>query len=72
VPAIATAAITTTTPSNVTHLPHDTAALARVAIAELVAFWAELPVDPIGPTRARAELLGALPGLRRLAEAVHA
>jgi hypothetical protein len=67
VPALATA-----TPPNVTPLPQDTAALARVAIAELFAFWAELPVDPIGPTQARRELLGALPGLRRLAEAVRA
>jgi hypothetical protein len=69
VPAAATV---TTTPTNVTPMPQDTAALARVAIAELVAFWAELPVDPIGPSQARRELLGALPGLRSLAEAVHA
>jgi hypothetical protein len=46
--------------------------LARAAIAELVAFWAELPVDPIDAVAARAELLAAVPGLRRLAEVVGA
>ena len=69
-PALATAPIATTTPTY--PAPTDTAALARAAVAELVAFWAELPLDPIGPTQARAELLGALPGLRRLAEVVGA
>lgn len=67
-PALAATAPTT----NVTPLPQDPAALARIAIADLVAFWAELPVDPIGPNQARSELLGAVPGLRRLAEAVGA
>jgi hypothetical protein len=66
------AALATVAPPNVTPLPRDTAALARVAIADLVAFWAELPVDPIGPSQARDELLTAVPGLRRLAEAVGA
>jgi hypothetical protein len=47
-----------------------TDALARAAIDELVAFWAELPVDPLRRAEARAQLLGALPRLRRLAEAV--
>ena len=46
--------------------------LARAAISDLVAFWAGLPVDPIEPAAARAELLAAVPGLRRLAEAVGA
>jgi hypothetical protein len=64
--------------ATVAHQPAPTVpttttdALARAAIAELVAFWAELPVDPIGPVQARAELLRALPCLRRLAEAVGA
>jgi hypothetical protein len=70
-PALASAPPTAAI-SNVTPLPHDTAALARIAIADLVAFWAELPVDPIGPTQARRELLAAVPGLRRLAEAIGA
>ena len=70
-PALATVAATSPAP-NVTQLPQDTAALARIAIADLVAFWAELPVDPIGPTQARRELLAAVPGLRRLADAVGA
>jgi hypothetical protein len=50
----------------------STELLARAAIAELVAFWAGLPVDPIDAAAARAELLAAVPGLRRLAEAVGA
>lgn len=71
VPALATApTATNTTPAYSS--PSDTAALARAAVAELVAFWAELPLDPIGPTEARAQLLTALPGLRRLADAVGA
>ena len=70
-PALATAGATPLAP-NVTQLPQDTATLARIAIADLVAFWAELPVDPIGPTQARRELLAAVPGLRGLAEAVGA
>jgi hypothetical protein len=49
-----------------------TDALARIAIAELIAFWAELPVDPIEPSMARSELLAQLPALRRLANAVGA
>jgi hypothetical protein len=48
----------------------STASLARAAISELVAFWAELPVDPIEPRDARVELMDALPSLRRLADAV--
>lgn len=68
-PALATAPTTVMTSHSATT---DTAALARLAVAELIAFWAELPVDPIGPTRARAELLAALPHLRRLAEAIGA
>jgi hypothetical protein len=50
----------------------STELLARAAISELVAFWAGLPVDPVEPADARAELLAAVPGLRRLAEAVGA
>ena len=46
--------------------------LARAAISDLIAFWADLPVDPIDPATARRELLGAVPSLRRLAEAVGA
>jgi hypothetical protein len=46
--------------------------LARVAISDLIAFWAALPVDPIDRSTARAELLAAVPSLRRLAEAVGA
>lgn len=49
-----------------------TDALARAAMAELIAFWAELPVDPIEPGVARSELLAALPSLRRLAESIGA
>ncbi len=52
--------------------PTSTDLLARAAISDLVAFWAELPVDPIDAAAARAQLLAALPGLRRLAEAVGA
>ena len=65
---IATTTATLTRPTSTA----DTAALARAAVAELVAFWAELPLDPIGPTQARAELLAAVPSLRRLADAVGA
>ena len=50
-------------------IPTDTNALVRTAIADLVAFWAELPVDAIGPSQARSELFSAVPSLRRLAEA---
>lgn len=69
-PALATAPIATT--ATPTHPTTDTAALARAAVAELVAFWADLPLDPIGPKQARAELLTVLPALRRLAEAIGA
>jgi hypothetical protein len=69
-PALATEPTTATATLHL--VAPDTAALARNAVAELVAFWAELPVDPIGPTQARSELMAALPSLRRLADAVGA